>query len=205
MSYQLNKTGDQVQAVLDQQYDGDQAVNIGWDDITTSLIGRRLNSIAGSVNYNYAENSVTFSQNGDITNTNDTIVFNVQKPHAMLDTGSFRFHVHWWQDFDGIMNPTFTYRYRIQSNGSLKTTSWTTVNVTSSVSNEAFNRPTGAGEIINQLTRLGDIDLSTSGLSATVQFQFTRSDAGGGTIDITFLDSHYPTDQERGSRQEYIK
>ena len=198
-------TKTQVDAAVAQQYYGDPAVNSGWDDITTSLIGRRLNSVVGTVNYNYAENSVTFSPNGDVTDTDDTIVFNIQKPHRMQDTGVFKFHVHWWQAFDGVISPTFSFRYRIQSNGAAKTTAWTTVGVTSSVSNEVFARPTGAGEVINQITRLADIDLSAAGLSATVQFQFTRSDANAGDIDVTFLDAHYPSDQERGSRQEYVK
>ena len=157
----LDKTTAEVQQALDEQLDGDPASTVGWDDIAVSLIGRRLNSVIGTVDYNYTENSLTFSPSGGITDTNDTVVFNVQKPHRMQESGSFKFHVHWEQDFDGVMSPTFTYRYRIQANGELKTTSWTTVNVTSATDNEAFDRPTGTGEVVNQITKLGDIDLSS--------------------------------------------
>ena len=201
------RTQTEFEASMDYELDGDpNTSHDSWDDLPASLIGRRLSANQGTVDYDYGESAVKFQRSGDIDDDNDVVGWNNQKPHAICADCIFKFHIHWEQNFDGPMSPTFTYQYRIQGNGDVKTTAWTDVAVTSSTGNEAFTRPSSG--IINQITRLGDIDTSSVGLSSTVQFRLTRSDAttGTGTNDIlaTFVDSHINRDQ-RGSRQEYVK
>ena len=170
-----------------------------WDDLTNSLAGRRLASSAGSVDYNWAENCITFSGSGDITDDNDKVILNLQKPHGAKTDSVTHFHIHWEQT--DATDREFTVRYRIQGNGEAKTTAWTTVVVTANATSNAFTYTSGT---MNQITRLVDIDWSTAPLSSTVQIQFTRSDAVAGTVNVVFADSHVEYNM-LGSRQEFVK
>ena len=169
-----------------------------WEDIAGSLIGRRLFSAVGSVDYNYTENSISFSPNGDIADNNDVVVWNYQKPHGAKENSEMRLHIH-WEQMDAT-DREFTLRYRIQSNGQAKEAAWTEV----VVSTNANNKYTYTSGTLNQITELAQIDLSGVGLSAVVQFRLTRSDAVSGAIDATFVDAHVEYDM-RGSREEYVK
>ena len=93
----LDKTTAQVNTAVNEQYDGDPAVNVGWDDLATSLIGRRLFSNLGAVDYNYAENAIAFSANGDITKDNDCVIWNLQKPHGTKASSTLNMHFHYEQ------------------------------------------------------------------------------------------------------------
>lgn len=166
-----------------------------WDDIQTSLIGRRLSSTAGSVNYNYTENTVDFSGGGVITNTNDTVVFNIQTRHRMLEDSSLNLHMHFEQS--DATNRTMTVRYRIQDNGSAKTATWTTV--TADTDDSVFTWSSGT---LNNILPITSIDLTGIGISAIVQIQMTRTDANGGTLPVTFVDAHFQADS-LGSNDEY--
>ena len=168
-----------------------------WDDLRTSLIGRRLNSVAGTVSYDYAENVVVFAASGGITDTNDTAVWNFQLPHG-VKLSELRVHMHYEQE--DATNRTFTLRYRIQNNGETKETSWTTV--TADTDDSAFPYP-GSGTINNILSIVA-IDLSGAGLSSIIQCQMTRTDAETGTVKVSFVDAHYEKDA-LGSRLEFVK
>ena len=196
---------DQVDTALEQEIEGDPVTtHDAWDDLAAQLLGKRLSSSVGTADYDYGENAVKFGQGGDITDDKDVVGWNNQKPHGVCADCVFKLHIHWEQDFDGVLSPTWTYQYRVQDNGGMKTTAWTTVSVTSAAGNEVFDRPTATGEVVNQITMLGDIDTSASPLSSTVQFRLTRSDSTTGDVLATFVDSHVNYDQ-RGSRQEYVK
>lgn len=166
-----------------------------WDDIQTSLIGRRLASSSGTVAYNYTENTVDFSGGGTITNINDTVVFNLQTRHATLEDSSLHLHMHFAQS-DATVR-TMTVRYRIQDNGEQKTTAWTTV--TADTDDAVWTWTTGT---LNNILSLATIDLTGVGLSAVVQIQATRSDSNGGLLPVTFIDAHYEIDS-LGSNNEF--
>ena len=176
------------------QLEGDATA---WDDLRTSLIGRRLNSTAGTVDYDYSENAVVFSGNGGITDTRDTVVFNFQLPHDAKPS-ELRVHMHYEQEDD--TNRTFTLRYRIQVNGETKATSWTTV--TADTDDSAFPYP-GSGTI-NNILSIVSIDISNAGLSAVVECQMTRTDTESGAVNVNFIDAHYEKDA-LGSRSEFVK
>ncbi len=198
----LDKTTEEVNTSINEQYDANPCVKIGWDDLAGSLIARRLESTQGTLQYNYAENSITMQSGGDISDTRDRLIFNLQKPHAMCDTApnnKMDLHIHWEQVSSNKIE--FTTQYRIQSNGESKTTAWTTLTSNSDDDNK-FPYTSGT---VNQITELGDIDLSVSGISATVEFRVARTDSTTGDIEATFVDAHIPYDQDRGSREEYVK
>lgn len=169
-----------------------------WNDIATSLIGKALYSVVGTVNYNFAENGIDFSQNGSLADQNDTVVFSIQLPHGILFS-TLNFHIHWIQtdttDFE------FDWQYRIQNHGEATTTGWTTTTGFNIRQNAAFTYSTGS---LNQITSLENIDISGAGLSAVVEFQITRSDNNGGTCLVKFLDSHYQLSLP-GSRLEFTQ
>ena len=176
--------------------EGDATV---WDDLVTSLIGSRLYSTAGKVNYNYAENAVEFQPGGSISTEADVINFNFQHPHAAVVNGSLKLHIHWEQP--NSTDREFTVRYRIQKNGQEKTTAWTTVVVAANATNNVFAYVSGT---LNQITPLASIDMTDAGISATVQVQMARTDSETGNILGTFLDAHVEYDTD-GSRSEYSK
>lgn len=169
-----------------------------WDDVQSALIGRRLFSTAGSVDYDYSENALAFSPNGDITDPNDRVEWSVQFPHmAKLDSLVYP-HLHLEQDRSD--NVTFTLRHRIQCNNELKETSWTTTTA-SYDSDLVFVYSAGT---FNNILAFPTIDMTGCGISATLQFQLTRSDALAGDVLATFADIHVEIDAA-GSREQYVK
>lgn len=170
-----------------------------WDDIQNSLIGKSLSSVAGKVDYNWANNSITMEPGGSISTANDLLVFNLQVPHSAIDDGSLNLHMHWEQP--DATDREVTVKHRIQNNGAAKTTTWTTTVVALNATNNAFAYVSGT---LNQITGLVGIDLTDASISAVVEFQAARTDAETGDIEVTFIDAHVQKDTD-GSRQEYIK
>jgi hypothetical protein len=168
-----------------------------WEDIQTSLIGRRLASPSGIVAYDYTEAAIVWSGNGTVTNDNDCVIWAIQTPHkAKMDF--FNVHMH-WEQVNSVIH-TWDLQYRIQSNGAAKTSAWTTVSRSTGGSYDAFTYTSGT---LNQITRLAEIDVSGASISSVLQFRLTKS-AGTGSIRTTFVDSHYEADA-LGSNEEYVK
>ena len=180
--------------------------NPAWDDLTQSLIGRRLFSNQGRVDYDYPESAVSFQDNGGINDENDLVRFNIQKMHAMVQTGAlsvFRLHLHWEQTSTDAIE--FSYGYRIQENGQAKTTAWTegTVDITDPAS-AVWDYATEGHATLNNISKIVEIDLSSAPISSTVQIKMTRSDNNGGVVLVTFADVHVPMDT-LGSYGEFTK
>ena len=170
-----------------------------WDDITGSLVSSQLNSVAGKLDYNWDENSITMNPGGDPASVSDRLIFNFQVPHK-AKLSEMRLHIHWEQS--NATARTFRVDYRIQNNGQPKTTAWTTVVRSTGGEYDAFTYTSGT---LNQITRLAEIDLSVAELSSTIQFRLTRTDNNAGDIEATFVDAHYQTNSTQGSRTEYRK
>lgn len=170
-----------------------------WDDLVGSLIGKRLSATTGKVDYDWSENAITFQSGGSISTEADIINFNFQYPHAAIEDGEMRLHVHWEQP--DSTEREFTVKHRIQSNGEAKTTSWTTTVVTCNSTNNVFTYSSGT---LNQITELVNVDMEDAGISATVQFQLARTDSETGDITVTFVDAHIELDSA-GSETEYVK
>lgn len=169
-----------------------------WEDIQSSLIGRRLSSNQGTVDYDYEENTVNFSQNGEIDNINDCIIFSYQHPHKAKQDSSLNLHIHFEQSSNTEYE--FTVWYRVQSVGGTKVDTWTEVVVNTTTGNK-FQYVSGT---LNQICELTSIDMTGAGISAQIQFRMTRTDSNGGVVPSTFVDAHYEIDT-LGSNEEYIK
>lgn len=186
---------------LDIEEDG-TLVNIGagstWDDLVNSLVGRRLFSNTGTIDYDYYENAIKMQPNGNISSTSDRVIFDLQYPHAAVVDGAMNLHVHWFQETSNKIE--FTVQYRIQKNNQPKTTAWTQV-ISNSDDDSAFTYTSGT---LNQITNLASVDMTGAGISATVQFRFTRTDSTSGNILATFVDAHIERDMI-GSREEFVK
>jgi len=192
-----------------------------YDDMAGSLIGKRLYSTVGKVDYNYAGVNIKFQSGGSISNENDRIVMAVQYPHRASKNGKIYPHLHWQQDSDSAI--TFTLEYRMQTNGIERRQGWTTMTAVSGGENQDHaTSPTsnvytwngGGYSALNQISRFnsnvdghsGDffIDMTDAGISATIQFRLARTDSISGDIYVDFFDYHYEIDS-RGSRTEFVK
>ena len=181
-------------------FTGDATV---WDDIANSLIGKRLYSVVGKVNYNYPENTITFEPGGAIATENDLIRWNQQFPHAAKANSSLYFHLHLEQT--SALDATFTLHYRIQSNDAAKTAGWTALTA-SLVADGVFAYSAGT---LNQILAFAAIDMTGASISATIQFKMTRTDNGAGVyepadIEVVFADCHVEYDMI-GSSEQYVK
>jgi hypothetical protein len=170
-----------------------------WLDIVRGLIGQRLSTTAGTVDYNYDELSITVSQNGGITDLNDVVGVNYEINHFVNRLGLFKVHMHWWQPASTAF--VITYKYRVQKNGQAKTTAWTDGTYTVGSGGEAFPYSSGT---LNQISNILTLDLGALGIgvSDTIQFKFTRSDGLGGTFDAYFIDAHVQQ-YANGTTKEY--
>jgi len=201
--YETLKTGDITAGdYLEAEADGTD-VRHGeatvWDDVTTVLIGRRLYSNTGRVDYDYDENAVKFQNNGDITDRNDRVVVSLQYPHSAIEDGNIHLHAHFEQPDN--QNYEFTVEYRVQKNGALKDTSWTQV-IVHTDTDCVFTYP-GSG-MFDNILKLATVDMTGMGISATVQFRIARTDALTPDILVDFIDAHVEKDMV-GSRDPYAK
>jgi len=169
-----------------------------WDDVQSSLFGRRLNSQAGKVDYNYTENTITFESGGAIGTINDRVNWNIQMYHSAIADGSLHPHVH----FEQVSSNKIEFRiaYRIQNNGAAKTASWTEI-ACNTDDDAVFSYSSGT---LNQIVAFPAIDLTGVGVSGIIEFRMVRDDSTAGDIEVTFVDCHYEKDTV-GSRTEFAK
>ncbi len=171
-----------------------------FDDMVGNLLGYRLNSSAGKVDYDWDENAITFQPGGVMTTAADRVQWNKEIKHKFkVGTGiTFYPHMHWWQP-DGTTYD-FDLRYRLQRNGYAKATSWTTITLTTGGANDVFTYTSGT---LNQITTWAPFSVDC-GMSDTFQFQLVRTDLEIGNISATMIDIHGEVDA-LGSETEYTK
>lgn len=171
-----------------------------WRDIVGDLFGKKINSTAGKVDYEWDENAIKFQSGGSITNKADRVGANLQYDHfCKIGSVTLNPHIHWFQpDSQAYI---FTMRYRIQHNGQAKNTVWTTVSYTVGSGGEIYTYP-GSGTF-NQISSLGEIT-ANMGISDTLQFQLARTDSLVGDVLVYFMDLHAETDSF-GSNTEWSK
>jgi len=174
-----------------------------WKDQVRDMARLRLSGASGTVAINYAENSVTFSPSGTLGTLADMVGTNFELEHGEYFGGGAytNIHIHWWQP--DVQSYQVSYRYRIQDNNTAKTTSWTngTVTIGDNGAADAFTHPDD-GTVLNQISTLVSIDISSLSLSDTIQFQMTRTDAVAGDWDVYVLDRHW-MDLSNGSDNEF--
>lgn len=174
-----------------------------FDDMATSLIGKRLFSNTGTVDYNYIENALKFQDRGSFASANNYVSASIQYPHKAKADGKIYPHIHWEQDSNDAV--VFELQYRIQGNNQPKNTAW--ANMVGNTTDSVFPYISGT---LNQITQFKDgsgnayIDMTGAGISATIQFRLTRTDNINTDVLATFFDFHYEIDSD-GSKTEYSK
>ena len=170
-----------------------------WEDLREPLNGDNLYTNPGKADYDWTELAVTFDPSGNIAVDGDVVTQVYQLPHSCKLNSILKLHIHWWQTDSTTRQ--FTWQYRLQNQGTLKTAAWSAnINVDTN-SNNAVAYTSGT---LNQITRLGDIDITGLSLSSMVQIKLTRTDAVVGKLYATYLDLHYEVDSF-GSNSEYTK
>lgn len=178
---------------------------VGYEDLSTSLKGKRLSTTTGKVEWDWDRHACKFEPAGDITVKADKVGDEHQYPHSAKEDGAFYYHMHWfqtedWAQYGGV---EFVFRYRVNSNGSEEVTDWTTVTVTPNEINSVFEY-NGETSLV-QITRLATVDLTGTSISAMVDWEMARTDDSGmGNIYIKYIDPHYIQDTD-GSDTEYVK
>ncbi len=74
MSYQLTKTGAEVETVTLEQLDNQQMTNVVWEDMRAPLQAQRLDTASGRLDYDYFNAAVNFNSNARYPNEPVTIL-----------------------------------------------------------------------------------------------------------------------------------
>ena len=168
-----------------------------WDDLRFPLVGRRLDSAAGNLDYNYAEVGVDFAANSDDAD-NESLIFVAQMPHAWEEGTEIYPHLHWKQSQDN--NVAWQLKYRMYTNGEAVPTTWVTV----PMSTLKYTYTTGT---LAQISTIPAIDMTGFSISTIIEFKLARigaSDSYTGNALATEFDVHYKTDSF-GSEEEFLK
>ena len=173
-----------------------------YEDIIGDVMSRNLTSTRDRIDYDFAENMIIFQNNGDITDKDDRLQFNVQIPHqAVVGSAAYMlWHIHWFQE--DTVQRELTFKYRLQNNGSAKTTAWSTIQLKTHDTEDLFTYSSGT---LNQITTFkSEIDITGADISSTLQVQVCREDSNSGNLNVTFLDAHIAIDSD-GSKEEWSK
>ncbi len=178
-----------------------------WRDMIGDLFGKKLNSDAGKIDYDWAENAIKFQSGGDISDVKDRVQSNLEFNHDLLigDNVEIRPHLHYFQDVasSAVGAFTFTMEYRLQQNGAEKEASWTAVTCVTGT-DDLFDFTGEADGTYNNLLEFAPIILTKVGLSDTFQFRIARTDSNVGDVLVYFMDLHAKVNSF-GSDEEYVK
>jgi len=209
----VDKSTQEVQRSLDEQLDNEPSEIIGWDDISNAIIAARLDTSTGRLDYDYFNAGVNFNSNARYPD--EPVVIPIQLWHR-LKYGSgavLRPHFHWLQEQSAVPNFILAYKKTSYGTATVKETDFTNYTLMKWDSN-VFTYP-GSG-VFAQITKFPEIDISDMTISGSVDIVLFRdsadasglfgaSDPVGTDVTVKYNDSHAQLNQERGSRQEYIK
>lgn len=188
---QLTQTTVEVQDAIDQQYDGDEAVNVGWDDLRAPAT-RIRQGVTAKPDFDTVNFGLLFPQNDPL----EIAYIILQFPHGYKEGSNIRPHIHYTQN--GASDPVFEMDYRWYNVGDDASGSFTTITQNGT-----------AGTVADGFAQIGvfpEIDGTGMELSSIFELRLYRDDnVVTGDVLLKEFDIHYQTDQERGSRQEYVK
>jgi len=201
----LTHTFAQVQDAIDQQYDGDQAVDTGWTDMR--FPAERTKKITGK------EPKETAYKGGQILEFEDdktqAIAFNGQTDHGYKVGTDLEAHIHVCLPVagsgSGVENIKFDLTYSWFEIGATipsETTLTTTVDIQDWAADEHILVELGNLPIANMA--VGDSRVSSM-IICSFQRDHTVANNTSKHVYLLEADFHYEVDQERGSRTEYTK
>lgn len=205
-------TQTQFQSAIEQQYAGIRAVNVGWSDLSSPLVGAKIDVGSGSLDPDFYNGGIIFEASARYPD--DPAMFNIQYNHQyLLGAGAvFRPHFHWLQNQAGV--PNMLMLIKLTSNG-VPTTFYTDYS--------GYDKYAWTGSVwtwssgcLPNITKFPEYDLSSLGISGMLDVLFFRdytnvsglfagTDPVAGPVTVKFYDGHVKMDQERGSPQEYNK
>lgn len=169
------------------RYRGDATV---WNDISASLIARRLESTTGKLQYNYNNNSIIMEPGGSIGNTADRFIVNYEKLHGIKKDSHLKLHLHFEQVSSDKLE--FAIQYRLQKNGEAKVTTWTSL--TANTDDDCIF-PYVSGTL-NNIIELADVSWGSSMASSFLQFRIARTDSTADDIEAVWIDAHVEFDAD---------
>ena len=205
------KNQNTADAMFDQQYDGDPAIIVGWDDMQGSVSTAVLHPQDTPVwdDYDYGiPLGVEFKALG--FSVDNTIYGTIQTPHSMKLNTTLHPHLHISTPSDGD-GSYIRIRMDVIACG---------VSVNGS---HSYSAPAGSPFIVEHsivtgmrtgqsVIELGVIPAANPTVSTLYKFKLSRiatvevdHDEYTYPVYIDFMDVHLRKDQERGSREEYTK
>ena len=178
-----------------------------WDEISKSFVGSNIFTVAGRVDYNFAELTLDFATNARYPEEPVGIVSQIL--HARKPDSDIRPHIHWMQNSDA--NPNILIEYRMYNTNAVPS-AWILKALTPTDNVFSFggvgaqqitelNLPAGHGVGLD-LSFTIDVkfyrdSVNTSGL-------FAGADTYTGVWNAKYYDIHIEKDMD-GSRQEFVK
>ena len=200
---QLTQTTTEVQSAIDQQYDGDGAVNAGYDDVQGSVGSSQLGATAPTWrDYAYGiGGGVTFRALGMAVN--DILYLTVQTSHGVKLNTILDEHIHFTPASDSTGKRA---QFQMDVIAAGVDGTWA-VPTGSPFTAEAIMATDLSGK--HTVLEIGEVPASNTTVSTLYKLKLTRiaatQDEFAGEIFVEYMDGHMLRDQERGSRQEYIK
>ena len=200
----LDKTGAQINTAINEQYDGEQVVTVGYDDIQGAASNARKldGSLIAVRAYNYGiSGGVTFATNG--YDVGDASYITAQTPHAMKLNSVLAQHFHYTVPTDGT-GKKFKFQLDVIAAGVDGT--W------GKPASSPFTIETsmdGDFSTKHKLAEFGSVEAMNTTVSSIFKFKISRiaasADEYGSEVYMEFVDGHMQIDQERGSHEEYVK
>lgn len=183
-----------------------------WDDLSEALIGARLDTSSGRLDYDYFNGGVNFQDNTRYPN--EPVVISLQARHAMvIGAGAvLRPHMHWLQQQAAV--PNFLIGIKTMNWG--EATGFETdfsnyllfkwdVMASTYPGSGTFAQIACFPEIdISSLTLSGTINVALFRDSTNVSGLFSGVDPVAEDVTVVYNDSHVLFNSS-GSRQEFIK
>jgi len=189
---QLTQSFAEVQNAIDQQYDGEQSVEIGWDDMRSPATTIRQGA-TNKPDFDATNLGLLFPQN----NATEIAYSILQFPHGYKEGSNIKPHLHYIQD--EASDPVFKIDYKWYNADTAIPVSFTTLTQTGT----AFTWSSGS---LHQIATFPEIVGTGMKLSSMFDVKIYRDDnVVAGDVLVKEFDIHYQIDQERGSRQEFIK
>lgn len=179
-----------------------------WDEVSKSLIGNRIDTSLGRIDYNYNELTIDYATNARYPEEPLAVVS--QMHHARKLNTEIRPHLHWIQN-QNVM-PNILIEYRAYNNGQqvpgifIQKALSLSDNVFPYVSGEIqqiteFNLPVSVGESLNLS---GTFECRIYRDSANASGLFAGADTYTGVLSVKYFDIHIIKDMN-GSREEFVK
>ena len=180
------------------------------DDIIQPVMGKRLDTTRGNLDYEWEDKCVSMSENVDYTKIIDWLHWGYQIYHRIKLNGSCLPHVHWFQNSSDV--PNWLIRYRFHKHGE-EPGAW----IEQPLAGLAKTYVTGKTKFLNISYLMDEIDLSSEGLGVSDFFDvqlirdinnssglFSGNDPIADKVLIKGFDPHFQIDAA-GSIGHFIK